>query len=201
MKNLSIIFILFCQLAAVGQSDGTTENLQASPDPINYSKTHRANGSYYNHRKSGFGRNVFHALGIGVGQEYFFGVKGSLVKPFPFGRTLKKPKFGFYPKCFYVSIGASAFGLFAVWGGVGLNAGVSLGIFTLDNSVVAWGIVGPDSQTFGSTTYNPKIGLHLGPIWFKAGPSFRLSKELTDPNLLRPGRYNLNFELSYIIAD
>ncbi len=143
--------------------------------------------------------NMFGTGGIGIGQEYWYGVQGSVVMQF---RLSKKDYFkryyGFYPVAAYTSIDLNCMGLFAVWGGVGINGGIALGHFTLDNSLSRWGILGPDGQDFGQTLYNPKIGVHIGRVWIKAGPSILLSEERWKEDQLKLGEMNMNISISYI---
>ena len=68
----------------------------------------------------------------------------------------------------------------------------------LDIVVSVWGIGGPDGQTFGQTLYNPKIGLYVGRVWLRAGPSFLLSEERWSDNQLKWGNYNMNISLSVV---
>lgn len=150
---------------------------------------------------------AFATLGLGVGNEYFFGLKFSAVLPFSFqksnGRGLfnsKKRKF--YPLGGYVSLDANAFGFFAVWGGVGVNAGLSLGFITIDNSLIFLGGNAGGGAGYGSSrvSYNPKIGLNLGNrVWLKAGPSFSLKSTVPSENWIKIGDFNYNFELSFFL--
>ncbi len=150
---------------------------------------------------NGFARDIFGSMGIFAGQEHFIALKGSLIKPINFGyRWRQAPKYGFYPHGAYASLEGSLFGLFALWGGAGINIGYNIGPVTIDNSLTAWGIIG-ENNSFGLTSYNPKIGLHFGPVWLKAGPSFRLSKHDFIENFLCTGDYHLNFELSFLVCE
>lgn len=160
-------------------------------------------------KKNYFFDDIFGTLGFGVGQEYFFGLKGSLIKPFSFVKNRGKSRIltnnvnkhsGFYPLGGYVSIDPNMFVFFAGWVGVGLNVGVSLPFVTVDNSIVVWAISGPSGEEgYGRVTYNPKIGVYVGPVWFKVGPSFILAqKKEFAPDLIKINDTNFNFELSYI---
>lgn len=155
----------------------------------------------YNQHNGSFKNDIFGAAGIAIGQEHFAAVKGSIIKPINFGyRPRYYPKYGFYKHGAYASLEGSMFGMFAIWAGLGVNIGYNLGPLTLDNSVTAWGIAG-ENASFGIVTYNPKVGIRVGPVWLKSGPSFLLAGEEFIDNYLKIGRYNMNFELLYIIPN
>ena len=155
--------------------------------------------SPYQSKSNDFMDDVFGYGGIGVGQEYFFGVKGSVIKPFAFQKRARKPKYGLYPLGAYAGLEANGFSLFAAWGGVGVNGGFTVSNFTMDCSLMNWYAVGPDGQKVPSQqSLNPKLGLRMGPVWLKAGPSFLLSQDSFAPEQLKIGRLNYNFELNIL---
>jgi len=89
--------------------------------------------SKLSNKKNKFFKDIFGTLGLGIGQEYLFGIKGSLIKPFSFKKkktgflsNLPKNNYGFYPIGGYVSVDANGFLFIAPWGGIGLNGGISL---------------------------------------------------------------------------
>jgi len=71
---------------------------------------------------------------------------------------------------------------------------------TIDNSITIWAIVGysPGSGNWKSI-YNPKLGIYLGPVWVKAGPSFTVSQKKEFAfDVIKINNTNFNFEVSYI---
>jgi len=139
--------------------------------------------------------DTFLSGGIVAGQESIFGVKGYFIKPYSFTKSAKKSAFGFYKVGAYTGLEYGGFMFFAIWGEIGVNTGVSLGPFTLDNSINSLFVL-VEGPTRYQTTYNPKLGIHLGPVWLKAGPSFLISKEsVLFEDWIKIGKYNMNFEI------
>ena len=160
-----------------------------------------------------FSNDMFSTLGIGAGYEYvLFALKGSLIKPYRFKSRYKyvtisqrfksrHAKYGFYPFGSYVGLDFNAMGLAAAWLSIGTTIGLSFPFFTLDNSLTFSGWTGPDGgyQNGGHISWNPKLGLRIGPVWLKSGPSLILGTTTIDENWLKFNQYNLNFELSFYI--
>ena len=146
-------------------------------------------------------KDFFGSFGGGVGNEYIFGIKGSIIKPFSLRKETEIPKYGFYPYNFYVSIDANFFALFAGWGGIGINAGFTIKNFTIDNSIVKFGASAQKGVGKSMTTYNPKLGIRIGEWWIKAGPSFLIGgSKAIFPDWIKIGNYNYNFEVNYLIT-
>jgi len=147
-----------------------------------------------------FIENLFPVCGLTAGQETIFGIKYSMIKPFSFIETTEKPKYGFYPKGAYVGLDLNGFMFFGIWGGIGINTGLSLGAFTLDNSINYLILLPPlDTHVRSQTTLNPKLGVHYKGVWLKAGPSFLIGKNSVIPDWVKIKGYNINFEINYII--
>jgi hypothetical protein len=152
--------------------------------------------------------NVVFAIGAQVGQENFFGVKGSILFPYYFSKESSKNKYSrkwssnkgkFDKPCLYTGLDLSAMGLFAVWFSAGINAGISLKHITLDNNIAFFGLAGPDNQFGNHLTYNPKFGILIGPVWIKAGPSFLLNPSQAEVNPIRLKNQAFNVEFTIIL--
>lgn len=151
---------------------------------------------------------VVFTLGAQVGQENFFGLKGSILFPYYFSKESSKNKYSrkwssksgkFEKPCLYAGLDLSAMGLFAVWFSAGINAGISLKYFTLDNNIAFFGIAGPENQFGNHTTYNPKIGVLIGPVWIKAGPSFLINPSQAEVNPIHWKGQALNVEFTIVL--
>ncbi|MFY0644892.1 MAG: hypothetical protein JXR19_10535 [Bacteroidia bacterium] len=141
----------------------------------------------------------FMSGGFGIGQEYWYGVNLSFIQQFPLTtQTYFKRHYGFRPVALYTGLDINFFGHFAFWAGAGINVGIALGPLTIDNSLSTWGIIGPDRKSFSQKLYNPKIGIHIGRVWLKAGPSFLLSDERWSEDQLKLGKYNMNISVSVL---
>lgn len=152
--------------------------------------------------------NVIFTLGAQVGQENFFGLKGSILFPYYFSKESSRYKFSrkwnsnngkFDKPCIYSGLDLSAMGLFAVWFSAGINAGISLKYITLDNNIAFFGIAGPENQFGNHTTYNPKIGVLIGPVWIKAGPSFLINPSQAEVNPIHWKGQALNVEFTIVL--
>lgn len=137
------------------------------------------------------------SAGITAGQEYFISFpKLSCLREFPLTRN--RPKYGFSNFSFYAGVEGSMFVMYAGVFGISANVGVAIGPFTVDNSITRTAIVGPSGERPGNyTTYNPKLGLNIGPIWLKAGPSILMDGNGIEDWAKINNRY-YNFEVLYI---
>ena len=139
-------------------------------------------------------------IGLAVGPEHFGAVKGSVLGRIGYSKDLRFRRINRDFTLFGLYGGAefSMFGLFAVWGSVGANAGISAGPITLDASLTFW-IIGLNEKHFGTTTFNPKVGLQiLDCVWLKSGYSFFPRGENIFPTWMRIGNQNVNIELSFV---
>jgi hypothetical protein len=164
------------------------------------------NGAY-GKQGSGFFNNMLFAVGISAGQETFIGFpKLGAYKEFsltPKAQPLHgRKQFSGFGKCsFYVGAEASMLVFFAGAFTISADAGFALGPVTIDNSLTRTVFASPvgDRNSY-STTYNPKLGLNIGPVWLKAGPSFKLGKSDSPMgNWLTIGNNPYNVELLYIV--
>ncbi len=137
------------------------------------------------------------AAGISVGQESFIGLP-KLYGLGEFRIAGKQPDYGFANLSLYGGGELSLFGFHALALGISANTGVAVGPFTIDNSITYTIRRGPSGEKPGNyTTYNPKLGLNIGPIWLKAGPSILLDgKGIEDWTKINNRYYN--FEVLYI---
>lgn len=86
---------------------------------------------------------------------------------------------------------------------VSANAGIAFGSFTIDNNITSamiFGFAHEGSFARYYHTCNPKIGIIIGPMWLKAGPSFLLSGEPAFPEMMKINGRSFNFELLYTFA-
>lgn len=98
----------------------------------------------------------------------------------------------------YFGLEGSFFALFGVWRGIGANAGFNFQRITIDNSLTWFRVSGSDG---GNTiiTNNPKLGLKLGKVWIKAGPSFQINSNDALENWMKIGQLNYNLEVTFLL--
>ena len=143
--------------------------------------------------------NALATFGLAMGPECLFAPKFGIQGRYGYSYDMRKSRRDL--SLFGVHGGAefSFFGLFAIWGSAGVNAGVSVGPFTLDGSLTFWGIAGENNH-FGSTTFNPKVGLQvLDYVWIKAGYSHFLRGDILFPNCMKYGDRAINIEVLAVI--
>ena len=135
------------------------------------------------------------SFGFAIGPETLFAPKGSILGRIAYSDKIGRSNREFTLFGLHGGVEFSMFGLFAIWGSAGLNAGISIGPVTLDGSLTFWGI-GLNKSHFGTTTYNPKIGLQIiDYVWLKAGYSYFLRGENPFPNWMKVGENSMNFEV------
>lgn len=201
MKSLSIIFLLilymaFCSQLYTQESSILMHSSQLQPND-KLIQTRFNNNNFEN--------KPFGIAGPCAGLETFFGIKGGVFKPVsirnidhPTRKRLKNP----FPQIgAYYGAEINGFALYAAWGGLGVNAGLNIGPFTIDNSISIWGFIGEARRSAGYTTYNPKIGIQFWRIWLKFGPSFKLTNSEMLDNYLLIGKYQMNFEINFLITE
>lgn len=129
-------------------------------------------------RESFFFDNLIFVAGVSAGQETFIGApKLGVFKEFAFSKgRYGSPKFGFSQGAFYVGAETSIFIFFAGVISISANAGFNFGPLTIDNSITRTLVSSPNDYKYSYTSYNPKFGIHVGPIWLKSGPSFALKQ-------------------------
>lgn len=132
--------------------------------------------------------------GIAAGQETFIsGVMpkiGILTQHLP----MKNKKFSAY---YGTDITLGLF--FQFWLVGTIQAGVRYNYISLDNSVGYLGLFPQKLPSKSHFTYNPKLGIKTGPVWFKAGPSILLSHKRALNNFLKIGECYYNFEILFLI--
>lgn len=138
-------------------------------------------------------------MGVAIGPESLFALKGSILGRYGYSRIPYRHQREITVFGVYGGFEFSMFGLFAIWGSAGLNAGVSIGPLTFDGSLTFWGIAA-ENKSIGTTTLNPKVGLQvLDYVWLKAGYSYFLRGENIAPNRMKLGDQSVNLELSAVI--
>lgn len=141
------------------------------------------------------------SVGASVGRETFIGLpKFGFYKQFPvhYARC-KGPQLGFRAPAFYAGIDGSLFVFFAGAFSVGPTLGYGHGPFSIDNSLSFTLITSPESANEKNWSYNPKVGLNIGPVWIKAGPCFPLHTETSWGDWVQIGNVSMNFELLYLV--
>ncbi len=139
-------------------------------------------------------------VGVSAGQETFIGLpKIALYKHIPLTQKWNKNKFGYKPLSIYFGPEASIFGFYALILSVSGSAGISLGPVTIDNSLTYSAMFEPSGERYDYPSYNPKVGLRIGPVWLKAGRfvEFNPIRKGVDEWLKYEG-IKYNFELLYI---
>ena len=195
-KRIIIIALLFVISGTV--------YCQAYPGSKNFRK-----GSTFNRKKTkrsqhynnGFKRiDLLGHIGLSFGQETLIGLPklGGICR-LNFKRAQSIENRPFKGSSFYVGADLSMFVLFAGAFSSGIQAGFKFGPITIDNSFSRLSLMSPESDIVArQTTYNPKIGLVIGPAWLKFGPSYIIKGD----NILRDGfgmnNFPFNAELCYI---
>jgi hypothetical protein len=142
-------------------------------------------------------------LGVGVsaGQENFMGLpklaayKDFSLTPDKRGRT----KYGFRTCSAYAGADAALFVFFAGAFSASATCGFAVGPFTIDNSFATTTTLNADGdRVYSYRTYNPKIGVNIGPVWLKAGPSYVIGGKVEMGNWCRIGSTYFNFEILYL---
>ncbi len=142
------------------------------------------------------------STGVSVGQETFIGFpKVSAYKQFPFTKRYSnylQPGFG--NGAVYVGVDASVFVVFVGVLSVGPTVGYGYKCFSVDNSVTYTAYESGDGELVEEYwTCNPKLGINIGPVWLKAGPSFQLTPTHSGMNMLPIGNTSMNVELLYLV--
>ncbi len=155
----------------------------------------------HSHSRSLYGSQImFHgAVGVSAGQENFIGAP-KLGGYMDFSLHEKKsPKFGFHTFSAYAGAEVSLFVFFAGTFSASAMCGVKAGPVTLDNSVSAATAVDSDGETtYSWRTWNPKLGLMIGPVWLKAGPSYVIGGKVEMGNWMKVHGTHFNADLLYI---
>jgi hypothetical protein len=146
-------------------------------------------------------------IGFAVGHETFvsatfpkFGVLGYL----PLGNDSRSydDKRNLSKFAIYGGADLSIFALFQPAIGVTGYSGVKMRFFTIDNSLAFLngfpdGKIVNDKHQF---TYNPKIGIKLGSVWLKVGPSFIIEDRWIELNKwMKVGSHFYNIDLNIIL--
>jgi hypothetical protein len=192
-----LLFQILLSLSAISQ-DGFLNEQFAAATPNEARPEINLRPSHFNRRYHWKG-DAFGTFGVSLGPETFFSVKASIQGRVAFTRTLYRSQYDLLLFGVHGGLELSGFGLFAVWGGVGLNGGISVGPITFDGSLTYWGI-GLDQTSYGTTTFNPKVGLNiLDYVWFKVGYSYFLRNESMLENWLSFQGRHVNLELCAVL--
>jgi hypothetical protein len=193
-------FLILVQFLSF-QLNGKTE-LHTGASPVlqfGCSRTTPHNPSIKSNR-SGLFKDVLFAVGLSAGQETFIGLpKLSAYKAFPLlSKNNKSPKYGFHRYSIYAGADVSTFVFFAGVFTASGNVGFVAGPVTLDNSLAFTVVSSPESENSNYSTCNPKLGLIIGPIWLKAGPSFAVHGNPDWGNWMKKNGTCYNVELHYL---
>ncbi len=114
--------------------------------------------------------------GLAIGQETFIATpRAGILGEFAIIRRNRNAKmWNFHRFSIYGGAEGSIFGLFVFGGSAAAVGGIKMSVFTLDINASVSGFALNDAK-FGYSTYNPKLGLVLGPVWLKVGPSFQFN--------------------------
>jgi hypothetical protein len=149
---------------------------------------------------------ILGSVGLGLGQENLISL------PKLSGMVSFKLNNGTYSKLgqlqkfsFYVGTEASIVVFFAGAFSISGTGGFKTGPITTDCSLTKLYLVNPDGNVVArQTTLNPKIGVMIGQVWIKTGPSFLLSEydifRETFGNFMHIGNVAFNFEVNYYFA-
>lgn len=153
--------------------------------------------------RGGFFDDVIFSVGVSAGQETFIGLpKLSAYKALSLSsKNHKSSKYGFPAYSIYAGADVSTFVLFAGVFTASANTGFAIGPLTLDNSLAFTLVTSPESENSNYSTYNPKLGVMVGPVWLKAGPSFALSGNTDWGNWMKKNRTCYNVELHYLFPN
>ncbi len=196
IKNVIVIALLFIiSGSAYSQSYPGHKNFRKRSGIIG-KKTKR--GQHYN---NDFKRiDLLGHIGVSFGQETLIGLPklGGICR-LNFNRTKSIENRPFKGNSFYVGADLSMLVFFAGAFNTGVQAGFKFGPITIDNSFSQLSLMSPESDIVArQTSYNPKIGLVIGPAWLKFGPSYIIKGD----NILRDGfgmnNFPFNAELCYV---
>jgi hypothetical protein len=114
--------------------------------------------------------------GLSLGQETFISTpRGGILGEIVLVRKNRRGRlWNFHPVSVYGGAEGSLFGVFAFGGSAAVVSGLKLSIFTLDINAAVSGFAVNEAK-IGYSTYNPKVGLIIGPVWLKCGPSYRFN--------------------------
>lgn len=138
------------------------------------------NAQYYRPRKNNV--QFVGSLGIGLGQENLLSLpKLSGLISFEMNRKNNRNRFwNFQKNAFFAGTEVSIVILFGMAVSIAGTVGLKTGPITIDCSITRLILTNPDGVVVSrQTTVNPKLGIILGPVWIKTGPSL-LS---TNPNI------------------
>ncbi len=148
-------------------------------------------------------KDLIFAVGLSVGQETFIGLpKLSAYKEFPLSsKKNQKAKYGFRTYSIYAGVEASLFVVFAGVFTASANVGFAAGPVTLDNSLAFTRVSDPEGDNSNYSTYNPKLGLMIRPVWLKAGPSFVINGNPDWGKWMKVNGRCYNVELHYFFPN
>lgn len=75
----------------------------------------------------------------------------------------------------FVGTRVHLFGLYAIWGGADLNAGISLGPLTLEQNI-NWNFIAGEGGSRSLLNSAFKLGIHVRPVWLKMGVNLWTSR-------------------------
>lgn len=157
-------------------------------------------------RPNGDKMQLVGTVGLGVGQENLVSMpKLSGFASFKLGNRSISNHGNFQKNAFYLGSEASVLIFFAGAVSVSGTAGIKVGSLSFDGSLTRLWLANPDGNVVArQTTLNPKMGVMIGPVWLKAGPSFLLTdnsvwRELFG-NFMHIDHIACNLELNYILS-
>ncbi|MBK7129902.1 MAG: hypothetical protein IPM74_04640 [Crocinitomicaceae bacterium] len=147
-------------------------------------------------------------MGLALGRETFISMflpKIGVMGTVSFGKQKKNSSFGVdFPKYgMYGAADLTIFGLFQVALSMTTWVGFKIGPLTIDNSI-AFVRGFPDGKKvnddFYLRTINPKIGLKIGIVWLKFGPSYTISGKWDQlDNWFKIKNNFFNFDLNFVM--
>lgn len=145
-------------------------------------------------------------MGLGVGQENLVSLpKLSGFASFKLGNRSISNHGNFQKNSFYLGAEASIVVFFAGAVSISGTTGLKTGPLSFDCSLTRLWLANPDGDVVArQTTLNPKIGIMMGPVWLKAGPSFLLTDYdifgESFGNFMHIGNIACNLELNYNLS-
>jgi len=138
-------------------------------------------------QKRGFDTNRLgfaYTAGLSLGQETIIGLpKFGGLASYNLSNNKYKRFGGFYKSSIYFGSEVSLFAIVAgAWSISGI-AGINLNRFTFESSITRLGISSPDGNVKErETNLNLKLGVILGPVWIRVGPSYFHNESIWQTN-------------------
>lgn len=144
-------------------------------------------------------RKLMYTVGLSVGRETFIGApRFGLYKPIKLSSADKHFRYANkHTPIVYAGVEGSVFVFFGGVFSIAPSIGFGFGHFTVDNNLAFTIVTSPDNVRQNYLTYNPKVGVALGPIWLKCGPGILVNGEDHWGAWMKVGRARMNVEILY----